>query len=219
MIIAFGVVLAYLVGSIPSAFLAGKYSRGIDLRKHGSGNLGATNVYRVLGGGLAAAVWVADSAKGAACVLLIPALLHFPASPFWPIVLGMAAMFGHSRPLFLGSGGGKGVATAMGVFMALSWLPATVALLTWVVVLWRTGYVSLASLVAATTLTLSIVAIDGIWSPLLVAALAVTIFVFWSHRENIRRLRSGEEHRFTGVSSTTGSSRAAATPRGGGGQH
>jgi glycerol-3-phosphate acyltransferase PlsY len=202
--IVLAIVIAYLLGSIPSAYLAGKLSRGIDLRRHGSGNLGATNAYRVLGSQLAALVWVADTAKGAAAVLFLPGLFSLPADSVWPIVLGFVAIVGHSLPLFLGRGGGKGVATAAGVFLALSWLPALVSMVAWGLVLWRTGYVSLASLVAAVTLCVALIAIHGITSPLVVAATLFTVFVFWSHRENIRRLRSGEESRFRGGGSSGG---------------
>ena len=195
--IAFAVVLAYLLGSIPSAYLAGKLSKGIDLRRYGSGNLGATNAYRVLGSQLAALVWLVDTAKGAAAVALVPKIFSLPASEWLPIALGLAALVGHTRPLFLRSGGGKGVATAAGVFLALAWLPAVLAIAAWCLVLWRSGYVSLSSLTAAVTLTVSIIAVEGFTSPVVAAAAVVTAFVFWSHRENIERLRNGEEHRFT----------------------
>jgi glycerol-3-phosphate acyltransferase PlsY len=196
--IVLAVIVAYLLGSIPSAYLAGKLSKGIDLRRHGSGNLGATNAYRVLGSQLAALVWIADTAKGVAAVLLLPRLFALPVDSLWPIILGFVAIVGHSLPLFLGRGGGKGVATATGVFLALTWVPSVIAVITWGLVLWRTGYVSLASLVASVTLCVALVAVEGITSPLVAAAVLFTVFVFWSHRDNIRRLRSGEEHRFRG---------------------
>jgi glycerol-3-phosphate acyltransferase PlsY len=195
--IAIAIVMAYLLGSIPSAYLAGKLSRGIDLRRHGSGNLGATNAYRVLGSQLALLVWLVDTAKGAAPVLFLPRLLEMPDNPIWPIVLGAAAIVGHTRPLVLRRGGGKGVATAAGIFLALSWLPAVIGIATWCLVLWRTGYVSLASLTAAVALSLSLIAVQGLASPVFLAALCVTLFMFWSHRHNIARLREGTEHRFT----------------------
>jgi glycerol-3-phosphate acyltransferase PlsY len=197
--IVLAVVIAYLVGSIPSAYLAGKVSRGIDLRRHGSGNLGATNVYRVLGSQLALLVWLVDTLKGAAPVLFLPGLLQLPAGEWWPILIGVAALAGHARPLFLRTGGGKGVATAAGVFLSLSWLPTAIAIGAWLLVLWRTGYVSLASLVGFVTLTVSLIAVDGIASPLVAAAAVVTAFVFWAHRHNIRRLRNGDEPRITSM--------------------
>ena len=141
-------LLSYVIGSIPSAWLAGK-AKGVDLRKHGSGNLGATNVYRVLGAGVAAVVFLADVLKGALPVMLLPRLLTGagPMAAHWAYAFGLAAILGHVRPVFLlWQKGGKGVATATGVFFAL--------------------------------------------------AAAVTVFVFWSHRANIGRLRRGEEHRF-----------------------
>jgi glycerol-3-phosphate acyltransferase PlsY len=195
--ISIAVVLAYLLGSIPSAYLAGKLSKGIDLRRHGSGNLGATNAYRVLGSQLAVLVWLVDTAKGAASVIFLPQLANLPESDWLPILMGVAALAGHARPLFLRSGGGKGVATAAGVFLAIAWLPAVLAIAAWCLVLWRTGYVSLASLTASATLTVSLIAVEGLVSPEVAAAVVVASFVFWGHRKNIARLRNGEEHRFT----------------------
>ncbi len=195
--IAFAVILAYLLGSLPSAYLAGKLSKGIDLRRYGSGNLGATNAYRVLGSQLAILVWVVDTAKGFVPVFFLPHLFNLPEGPIWPLLMGAAAIAGHTRSIFLGRGGGKGVATAAGIFLALAWLPALLAITAWCLVLWRTGYVSLASLTAAVTLSISLIPVKGLLSPEFAAGLVITIFVFWSHRENIRRLRNGEEHRFT----------------------
>src|SRR5664279_543637 len=112
------VALAYLIGSIPAAYLAGKWLRGVDLRNFGSGNLGATNVYRVLGIKAALAVFAFDVAKGVVPVLLFPDPTH---SFSVPLIYGAAAFVGHLRPIYLGGkGGGKGVATATGVFVALA---------------------------------------------------------------------------------------------------
>ena len=213
--IALAFILAYLLGSIPSAYLAGKLSKGIDLRRHGSGNLGATNAYRVLGSQLAMLVWLVDTAKGFTAVHFVPRWFDLPDNPWIPILLGITAMVGHARPLFLRSGGGKGVATAAGVFLALAWLPAVLAIVAWCLVLWRTGYVSLASLVAAVTLVVSLIAVDGLQSPTVAAAAAVTAFVFWAHRENIKRLRNGEEHRFTSAGASAQRSDAPDVRHGG----
>src|SRR5262245_8505221 len=176
--IAFAVILAYLLGSIPAAFLAGKLSKGIDLRRHGSGNLGATNAYRVLGSQLAILVWLVDTAKGFLTVAYLPQLFHLPEGPWWPLLMGAAAIAGHTRSVFLGRGGGKGVATAAGIFLALAWLPALLGIVAWCLVLWRTGYVSLASLTAAVTLSISLVAVKGIHTPEFLAGLVITVFVF-----------------------------------------
>ncbi len=194
---ALGLVAAYLLGSIPASYVAGRAMRGIDLRQHGSGNLGATNVYRLLGAKVAAAVLLFDAAKGALPVALLPQLLPSDRPLAWAIAYGVAAIAGHVRSVFLlWKGGGKGVATAAGVFAALAPLPALVALAAFALVLRASGYVSLASLTAAVALTIAVGALAGPSSPLLLVAAAVAAFVFWTHRANIGRLRRGEEHRF-----------------------
>jgi acyl phosphate:glycerol-3-phosphate acyltransferase len=191
------VLLAYLIGSIPWAYLAGKITRGIDLREHGSGNLGATNVYRVLGARVAIVVLIADALKGAVPVLLFPAWTDASRADLWAIVYAVAAIAGHVRSVFLlWRGGGKGVATAAGAFMSLAPIPAALALGVFVIVLLAWGYVSLGSLSAATALPLVIALRDGIRSPLFVVSAVVAMFVFWTHRANIGRLRRGEEPRF-----------------------
>ena len=194
---ATGLVGAYLLGSIPAAYIAGRVVKGIDLRQHGSGNLGATNVYRMLGGRVAAAVLLFDAAKGALPVVLLPRLLPSDRPLVWAIAYGVAAIAGHVRSVFLlWKGGGKGVATAAGVFAALVPVPALVAVTVWALVLWASGYVSLASLGAAAILPIAVGALLGPISPLFYLALLVGAFVFWTHRANIGRLRRGEEHRF-----------------------
>ena len=200
---AIGLVLAYLLGSIPSAYIAGRAGKGIDLREHGSGNLGATNVYRVMGWKVAALVLLVDGAKGALPVLFFPQLFHATPPLYWAIGYGVAAIAGHVRSIFLAfKGGGKGVATAAGVFLALAPIPMGIALLSWIVVLLISGYVSLASLVSATLMAVLLVVMRGIQSPLAIVGIALALFVFYTHRANIGRLRRGEEHRF-GKKATT----------------
>ena len=193
---AIGVVIGYILGSIPFAYLAGRI-HGIDLRQHGSGNLGATNVYRTLGWKVAAGVFLLDVLKGAAPVLIVR---HYGAGShlaLWAIAAGVAAIAGHAKPIFLlWRGGGKGVATATGVFLALAPLPTLVAVATWAAVVAVTGYVSLGSLLAAIVLPIAIAILVGVHATVFPVAVAITLFVFWSHRANIGRLRRGEEHRF-----------------------
>jgi glycerol-3-phosphate acyltransferase PlsY len=204
-----GLLLAYVLGSIPAALIAGKITKGIDLRQHGSGNLGATNAYRVLGARVASVVMLFDAGKGALPVLLFARWIDVPHQ-LWAIGFGIAAIVGHVWPIFLlGKGGGKGVATAAGVFVALAWLPTVLALLVWLVVILRTGYVSLSSLCAAAVLPVAVAITEGVRSPLFVVAAGVATFVFWSHRANIGRLARGEEHRF-------GAKRADPAPASGG---
>ncbi|HEX6537089.1 MAG TPA: glycerol-3-phosphate 1-O-acyltransferase PlsY [Gemmatimonadaceae bacterium] len=196
-----GLVIAYLLGSIPAAYIAGRVCRGIDLREHGSGNLGATNVYRVMGGRVAALVMAFDIAKGAVPVLVLPRWTTGTGggawTSHWAIAYGIAAILGHVRSVyFLWRSGGKGVATAGGVFLALAPVPTLAALVVWGAVLFGTGFVSLASLASAVALPIGVAVTQGVRSPVFGASLAVCAFVFWTHRANIGRLRRGEEHRF-----------------------
>jgi glycerol-3-phosphate acyltransferase PlsY len=200
---AVALAIAYVAGSIPSAYIAGRVVKGIDLRTVGSGNLGATNVYRSLGAGIAAVVFAVDMLKGALPAALLPALvlpseaMGTDRATWWALAFGVAAMVGHAKPVFLlWKGGGKGVATAAGIFAALSPLPLVIALGVFVVVLWRTGYVSAGSLTAAFTLPVLLIGFNGVRSPITIVAVLVCVFVFWSHRANIQRLRNGTEHRF-----------------------
>lgn len=192
---------SYLLGSIPAAYIAGK-SRGIDLRKHGSGNLGATNVIRVLGTRIGLLVFVFDVAKGAIPVLLFPRWVPASAMPLHDptvvaILCGVAAIAGHARPIYLGfSKGGKGVATAAGLFLALAPIQTLLTLVVFAVVLLSSGYVSLGSLTSATILPVLLAVTMGVRSWPFVISIAVALFVFWTHRANIVRLRRGEEHRF-----------------------
>ncbi|HEY8831280.1 MAG TPA: glycerol-3-phosphate 1-O-acyltransferase PlsY [Gemmatimonadaceae bacterium] len=192
-----GVLISYLAGSFPSAYLAGTF-RGVDLRKHGSGNLGATNVVRVLGAKIGAAVFLADLLKGFLPVFFLPRYTETLRPELWALVFGVAAIAGHVKPIFLlGKGGGKGVATATGVFLALAPIPMLVANAVWIAAFYFTRYVSLASLLGAVVLPIAIL----VWyrnpqSPVFIASVVIASFVFWTHRANIGRLRRGEELRF-----------------------
>lgn len=189
--------IAYLAGSIPSAYLAGK-SRGIDLRKHGSGNLGATNVARVLGTRIGTAVFAIDVLKGFLPVLLLPRYTATVYPEALAITLGAVAILGHVKPIFLlGRGGGKGVATATGVFLGLAWIPTLISFAVWVIVFYFSRYVSLASLAGAAALPIAFI-VTGVplSDPELIASAVVALLVFYTHRANIGRLRRGEEHRF-----------------------
>jgi glycerol-3-phosphate acyltransferase PlsY len=189
--------ISYAVGSIPFAYLAGAAS-GVDLRKQGSGNLGATNVFRVLGWKIGLLVFVADALKGALPVLLLAPRIAAPGDPvLWALACGVAAIVGHVRPLYLGlRKGGKGVATASGVFFALAPLPMLITFAVFVAIVLGTGYVSLGSLAAAVLLPALLLLTHGAGSPLFVVSVVIACFVFWTHRANIGRLRRGEEHRF-----------------------
>lgn len=187
------ILLAYLLGSLPSSYVAGRL-RGVDLREHGSGNLGATNVYRVLGAGAAVPVVVFDIAKGFVPTSLFPGW-DGSADARLAIAYGLAAIAGHVWPVFLRFRGGKGVATGAGVLLALAPLTTALGLLIWIGVVSLTRYVSVASIAAATLVPLLAALLDAPGSTVAFCAL-VAGFVWWTHRSNLRRLRDGTEHRF-----------------------
>ncbi|MCZ7590082.1 MAG: glycerol-3-phosphate 1-O-acyltransferase PlsY [Gaiella sp.] len=187
------VVGGYLLGSIPFGFLIPRLVRGDDVRRHGSGNVGASNVWRVYGPSLGIPVALLDVAKG-----FVPALVGLELGGDWVGVLaGAAAMVGHARPVFLGfSKGGKMVATAGGVAFALAPLAALACLGVWLVMFLAFRYASLASIVTACALPFACVALDAPWPVVGFAAIAA-IAVALLHRHNIRRLLAGTEPRFS----------------------
>jgi glycerol-3-phosphate acyltransferase PlsY len=195
------IVASYLLGSIPAAYIAGK-AKGIDLRKHGSGNLGATNVIRVLGTKIGIAVFAFDMAKGAFPVAAFPRWVPIADAPMHdPMVLalicGVAAIAGHVRPIYLLFGKGeKGVATAAGVFLALAPIQTLLTLVIFAVVLLTSGFVSLGSLTSALVLPVLLGVTVGVRSPLFIISVVVAAFVVWTHRATIARLRNGAGHRF-----------------------
>ncbi len=186
---------SYLVGAIPTSHLVSRSFAKIDLRQHGSGNLGATNLYRVLGWKYAIPVGLFDIAKGA-----IPVLVFAPrvsGSELYALACGVAAIIGHVFSVFVGFKGGKGVATAAGVMLALTPLALGVAAAVWAVVLMLTGYVSLASIAAAAVLPLAVYLLEPpdipelLWMDVVIAAGVIVL-----HRRNIQRLLNGTENRF-----------------------
>ncbi len=194
-------VVAYLLGSIPTGFLVGK-AKGIDLRKVGSGNIGATNALRILGKKAGIAVLVIDALKGfVACFWAAPAvqtLLKAPAPEHRDHLLVMAAacaVLGHMYTCWLYFKGGKGIATTGGVFAALAPTAVLLTLAGWIVVFVTTRYVSVASIAAAFLLPVMVWWRGG--SLLLVAlTTGISILALWKHRENMRRLMKGTENRF-----------------------
>jgi glycerol-3-phosphate acyltransferase PlsY len=196
--IPLGLAVAYLAGSFPTAYLVGR-ARGVDLGRTGSGNYGATNVFRTLGRGPASVALVVDVAKGYLPVALAPRWLD-PAGltpGAFAVLLAVAAVLGHVFSIFLRFRGGKGVGTAAGAFLALSPWALLIALATWILFLaWR-RIVSLASLAGAVALLVAVVALHvrdwpATW-PLVSLTALLCAFVFWTHRENIGRLMRGEE--------------------------
>jgi len=203
------VVLAgYLPGSLPAGFLAGRL-KGLDIRTVGSGNIGATNVFRILGKGIGTVVLLVDVMKGLLPCLFFPSLVtvFFPddqvAKPeTLRLLIGVSAILGHNYPCWLGFKGGKGIATTAGVVGALAPVPFGICLGTWGVFFAASRYVSVASIAAAVALPVSVGALPGaggerfgllFWIFLLLGIMAI-----WKHRMNIQRLMKGTEHRAWG---------------------
>lgn len=192
---ALAILASYLLGAIPTSYLVSRLFAKIDLREHGSRNLGATNLYRVLGWKYAVPVALFDIAKGA-----IPVLVFAPQvsdSELFALACGVAAILGHVFSVFVRFRGGKGVATAAGVMLGLTPLALGVAALVWALVVLLTGYVSLASIAAAAVLPFAVYLLERPRSPeLLWIDTLVAIGVIVLHRHNIQRLLNGTESRF-----------------------
>jgi glycerol-3-phosphate acyltransferase PlsY len=188
---------AFLIGSIPTGYLVAR-ATGVDIRQHGSGNIGATNVFRTLGKPLGILVFVIDALKGFAAVWFAS---RFGGGSDWSgIIAAVAAIAGHNYTPWLGFKGGKGIATSAGVLIALMpWAVLAIALV-WFAVFFATRYVSLASISAAATLP---AAVGALWfygcggsAPLLGFSVLIAALAIWRHRSNIERLMAGTEHRF-----------------------
>jgi glycerol-3-phosphate acyltransferase PlsY len=187
-------VAAYFLGSIPTGYWLGLAWKGVDVRSQGSGNLGATNVFRVLGTGAGLCTLALDILKGWLPVFWAR---HFYAQDLTlAIAVGLIAILGHATSVFVRFRGGKGVATSAGVFAALLPLPTTAAVLAFALVFAATRYVSLGSLFAVLILAVSSFLLSSP-PPLAWAAVVVAVFVFWTHRSNIQRLLNGTENRLS----------------------
>lgn len=188
------VLASYLLGAVPSSYIAGRLSRGIDLREHGSGNLGATNAFRVLGWKIALPVMLFDVFKGWFPTFFFPRWSGL-STPGWVAAFAAAAVVGHVFSVYVRFRGGKGVATSAGVLIALAPWAMLTGLAVWLVVLGVSRIVSLASILAAVAVPIVV------WvrrDPPFVLGLctALAAFVIFAHRSNIGRLLRGEEHRF-----------------------
>ena len=196
-------VAAYLLGSLPFAWLAGKLIKGIDIREHGSGNSGATNVWRVMGPFPGLTVGILDMAKGWLAVAMVSWILQDSTRTTLisvEVMAGVLAVAGHSWPVWTGFRGGKGVLTAAGAFLYLAWLPVAGSLGVFALVFWLSRYVSLGSMIDAVSLPVFIVLIRGPWHRWQVLGISILIaaFILFRHIPNIRRLLRGEEHGFHG---------------------
>ena len=208
------IVQSYLIGSIPTALIVSKKFFGMDIREHGSGNMGSTNVFRVLGWKWGLLVQLADIAKGLIAVLLV-ALFFETQMPFAnrtpfedatvvQFIAGLSAVLGHMFSAFAGFRGGKGINTSVGMLIAIAPIEVAVAAGIFFLLLFASGYVSLGSIVAAISVPSTIairhnilgVQIEG-YQVVVHACLLLACIVIWAHRKNIQRLWRGTENRFT----------------------
>ena len=189
---AVAVLLAYLIGSIPTGYWLVKALKGIDVRTVGSGNIGATNTIRAAGKGIGAAVFVIDLLKGAAAVWLITPVVLGNADGAERLLCGLAAVVGHCFPLFLGFRGGKGVATSIGVLLAASPVATFIFILTWGLCAAIFRYVSLASISAALTIPFFLL-FGGRPGLEIAAGSLLALLITVRHRANLERLMRGQE--------------------------
>ena len=197
--IMIGMVIGYLIGSIPTAYIYGKLSEGIDIRQHGSGNVGATNVFRVLGKGPGATVLLLDILKGIIAVALIPDILGL-TEILHRVALAFAVVCGHNWTIFLKFKGGKGIATSFGVLIGLTLKIAVIRpVLVWTFLIWLacffiTRIVSVSSIIAATCLPIVMV-LTAQEITIICLGIVFCIFVVLRHKANIKRLFAGQEPR------------------------
>ena len=202
MVFAFISIIAagYIIGSFPTSYIAGRVLRGIDVREYGSGNTGATNVFRVIGPGPGSLVLLVDIIKG-----WVPVFFIAPAAASWfnlpeiesslKIAAGISAVCGHNWPVFLGFRGGKGVAVSVGALLGISPAALSLSAAAWVLVFISTGYVSLGSIIGAASLPVFMRLTDEpaeiVWFGIVIA-----LFIIIRHRSNIIRLIQKRENRF-----------------------
>jgi len=184
---------AYLAGSIPTSFVVARVFAGKDLREFGSRNLGATNLYRLMGWKGAVPAGIFDIAKGAVPVLLA---VKYTTPVWFPLIVGASAVIGHVFSPFVRFKGGKGVATAAGVFLGLAPLSILAALVVFGIVVKASGYVSLGSMIAAGAFFASVPLLYPGNTMLLVSGALIFAFIVYTHRANVARLRAGTENRF-----------------------
>jgi glycerol-3-phosphate acyltransferase PlsY len=200
-------VVAYLLGSIPTGYLVGM-AKGIDVRKAGSGNIGATNAFRILGKGAGILVLLVDASKGWLAAALVPKLAHGMINPtgedteYLQIIGGVMVILGHNYTCWLKFKGGKGIATSAGVLIALIPWAFAVGFVAWMVVFFLTRYVSLASLAAAVSLPFATWASGGSYS-MLVVATVLSVLAIYKHKPNIERLLNGTENKLGRKKDTT----------------
>jgi glycerol-3-phosphate acyltransferase PlsY len=208
------VILAYLIGSIPNSIIVSKAVKGIDIRDHGSGNAGGTNVMRVLGWKYGVLVILLDALKGVVAVVLV-ARLHYGSMPFQnptpfddftlvQIIAGLAAVIGHIWTIFAGFRGGKGIATALGMLLMIVTIDMLVAIGVFVIVVAVSRYVSLGSIIGAMAVPLTLIFRENVlhvnipsYNTLLPFVIAVSLLVLYTHRKNVVRILNGSENKLS----------------------
>jgi len=214
--LVFVVIASYLIGSIPSSIIVSKLVRGIDIREHGSGNAGGSNVFRVLGWKYGLLVILLDALKGAVAVIVI-ARMYLDRIPFnnitpfddftlVQIICGISAVIGHIWTVFAGFRGGKGIATGLGVLIIIITVDMTLALGVFFIVVFISRYISLGSLAAAVSVPLILVIRENIfgvnipgYNTVLPFCIAIALLVIYTHRKNIDRLIKGSESKISFV--------------------
>jgi len=186
------VVISYLIGSIPVGYIVARYLKGVDIRDYGSGNIGATNVFRIMGAKAGLIVLIGDVLKGVLAVLIAK---NFGPVPVVTLLASLAVLSGHSWSIFLSFRGGKAIATGYGVLLTIAPLPGFLAVIVWAITVFATGYVSLGSLLGTTSAFLFMLAFRLRWEYVLTAFLLVLLAVY-RHKDNIKRLLNGTENRF-----------------------
>lgn len=197
-------LLAYLVGSIPFGYLIGRFN-GLDIRRHGSRNIGATNVRRVLGRDWGVICFILDFLKGLVPVILIGELLgaQMTVGLEWGEMFAIAGTIaGHIFPFTLNFKGGKGVATSLGAIVAVAFWPVLIGAITWYITFLKTRIVSLASIVAAVSMPISALLLfsmnkGGIHSTNIILMSIIALLIIVRHKDNIHRLRNGQENKFS----------------------
>ncbi len=187
------IIICYLLGSVPFGYIVGKLFKKIDIREYGSGNIGATNAFRILGPVLASLVLIGDIGKGVFSIYLVR-FLNID-SLFILIIAGLAVICGHDWSLFLRFKGGKGVATTFGVIFSFNLVISILAVIVWVIIIIFTKYASLASISSLTAVVIFMILLKQPYEYVIFSIIILILTVF-KHKENIKRLRLGKEKKF-----------------------
>jgi glycerol-3-phosphate acyltransferase PlsY len=189
----FVALFGYLLGSVPTGLLLAKFFSKIDPRKTGSGNIGATNIFRTVGKGLGILTLVGDVLKG---MIPIGIAIQLGISDLWLAAVGLSTFLGHIFPIFLGFRGGKGVATALGVYLAISPIAVLIEFLLFAGLVWRWRYISLGSIFCSTTIPILIAFFRSDSQAYFILSVIIAALILYRHQENIVRLLQGTENRW-----------------------